>query len=173
MAIQLDENHVKKDGVYYPVQSLRQAADLSTLKGLTPEDNEVAVVPQVGLFNYDISASDTADDVWIVEPTSGTGRWFLIAPHAWNPLGTILTATHVWDPTNIIDGTGETSVGITVTGAALGDFVLVGPPYSLQGMLMTAWVSAANTVTIRIQNETGSSIDLASGTWNIMVIQQP
>jgi len=33
-----------------------------------------------------------------------------------------------------------------------------------------AYVSAADTVTIRLQNETGGTIDLASGTWKVIII---
>lgn len=82
-----------------------------------------------------------------------------------------LTGTVVWNPASLADGAGETSAAITVTGAALGDFVQVSAPYDLQGILATAYVSAANTVRIRIQNETGGVIDLASGTWRVAVRQ--
>jgi hypothetical protein len=84
----------------------------------------------------------------------------------------LLEATIVWDPANLVDGAGETSSGITVTGAAFGDYVLVGAPYDLQGITCTAYVSAADTVKIRLQNETGGAINLASGTWKVRVLQQ-
>jgi len=77
----------------------------------------------------------------------------------------------VWNPANFIDGAGETSGDITVTGAALGDMVQVFPPYSLQGILCQGYVSAADTVNIRLQNETGGAIDLAEGTWKVKVIK--
>ena len=78
----------------------------------------------------------------------------------------------VWDPGNLVDGAGETSSGITVAGAALGDYVDVSAPYDLQGILAHAYVSATNTVKIRIQNETGGAIDLGSGTWKVRVMAQ-
>jgi hypothetical protein len=74
-----------------------------------------------------------------------------------------------WDPASLADGAGETSSAITVTGAAFGDQVQVGVPVDLQGMLVSAYVSASNTVRIRIQNETGGVLDLASGTWRVFV----
>lgn len=77
----------------------------------------------------------------------------------------------VWNPGNLADGAGETSTGITVTGAAFTDFVLVGAPYDLQGITCTAYVSASDTVKIRLQNESGGAIDLASGTWKVRVLQ--
>lgn len=69
-----------------------------------------------------------------------------------------------FDPANAADAVGETSTSITVTGAALGDFVQASFSLDLQGILMTAYVSAADTVKVRFQNETGGPIDLGSGT---------
>lgn len=75
-----------------------------------------------------------------------------------------------WDPGSLADGAGETSTGITVTGAALGDYVLVSAPYDLQGLTATAYVSATNTVKIRLQNESAGTVDLASGSWKVRVL---
>jgi hypothetical protein len=74
-------------------------------------------------------------------------------------------ATATWDPGNLVDGAGETSAAVTLTGAAFGDHVSVSAPYDLQGITCNAYVSAANTVRARLQNETGGGIDLGSGTW--------
>ncbi len=67
------------------------------------------------------------------------------------------------DVASLADAVGATST-ITVTGAALGDFVMVSHSLDLQGITVTAYVSAANTVSVRFQNESGGTIDLASGT---------
>jgi len=77
-----------------------------------------------------------------------------------------------WDPGSLADGVGETSAAITVTGAALGDFVLVSAPYDLQGITCNGYVSDIGAVKIRLQNETGDTIDLASGTFYIRVIKK-
>lgn len=76
-----------------------------------------------------------------------------------------------WDPASLVDGAGATSSAITVTGAAFGDAVLVAAPYDLQGIMCTAYVSAANTVVIRLQNESGGPVDLGSGTWRVQVFK--
>jgi len=76
-----------------------------------------------------------------------------------------------WDVGNLVDGAGETSAEITVTGAALGDYVFVSAPVDLQGITCTGYVSAANKAKIRVQNETGGTIDLASGTWKVRVMK--
>jgi hypothetical protein len=83
----------------------------------------------------------------------------------------VLNATFTWDPASLVDATGATSSAVTVTGAAFGDFVMVAAPYDLQDMTVTAYVSAANTVEVRIQNEGAATIDLASGTWKVKVLK--
>lgn len=82
----------------------------------------------------------------------------------------VFNGTATIDPASLIDGAGATAT-ITVTGAALGDYAMVVAPYDLQGLTVTAYVSAANTVSIRIQNETGGTIDLASGTWKAKALR--
>lgn len=82
----------------------------------------------------------------------------------------ILEGSVVWNPGSLADGVGETSAGITVTGAALGDFVIAAAPYDLQDITMSAYVQAANTVEIRLQNEGAATVDLASGTFKVLVI---
>ena len=83
-------------------------------------------------------------------------------------LGTILDGSKTWNPGSLADGAGETT-NLTVSGAALGDFVLVAPPVSVSSCLVTGYVSATDTVTIRLQNESGATYDMASGTWRVKV----
>lgn len=60
---------------------------------------------------------------------------------------------------------------ITVTGAADGDVVAIGVPNGSvnANTCYTAWVSAANTVTVRFNNYSGSAVDPASGTFKAFV----
>ena len=69
-----------------------------------------------------------------------------------------------FNPASLADGAGETTT-VTVTGAALGDFAIASFSLNTQDLIVTAWVSAANTVSVRFQNETGAGpVDIASGT---------
>lgn len=77
--------------------------------------------------------------------------------------------TLTWDPPSLPDGAGTTSAAVTITGAAFGDTVTVGAPYDLLGILCTGYVSAADTAKIRLQNETGGTINLVSGDWKVTV----
>lgn len=76
------------------------------------------------------------------------------------------------NPGNLVDGAGETEQITGVTGATLGDFVLVAAPYDLQDISVTAYVQANSVVEIRIQNESGSTVNLGSGTWRILIIKK-
>lgn len=82
----------------------------------------------------------------------------------------IIVKEFTYDPSNLADGAGETK-SVTVTGAELGDFVLVAAPYDLQDVIVTGYVQAQNTVEIRLQNESTGAINLASGTWRVCVIK--
>jgi hypothetical protein len=75
----------------------------------------------------------------------------------------IYSGSATYDPANLVDGAGVTTT-VTVTGAALGDYALVSFSLDLQGVTVTSWVSSANTVSVRFQNESGGAMDLASGT---------
>ncbi len=79
-----------------------------------------------------------------------------------------LSNTAVYDPASIANGS-SISTGITVTGAAVGDFVKVSFSNDLAGVALTAYVSGANTVTVLFANNTGSAVDLASGTIKVVV----
>ena len=79
------------------------------------------------------------------------------------------SASQVWDPANMANATGVTSPAFTVPGAAFGDEVVPLAPYTLAGVIAMAYVSAANTVVIRLHNGTGAAANLASGTWSVLV----
>ena len=82
----------------------------------------------------------------------------------------ICSVSVTWDPASLIDAAGETK-SVTVAGAALGDIVLVAPPYDMQDFVYCGYVQAANTVEIRIQNESAATVNLGSGTWKVAVLR--
>lgn len=83
---------------------------------------------------------------------------------------TNLVGTATYDPGNLVDAAGVTTT-VTVTGAVLGDLCLVSFSLDLQGITLTSYVSVADTVSVRFQNETGGAIDLGSGTLKALVIR--
>ena len=74
-----------------------------------------------------------------------------------------------WDAGSIADGN-EEALEVTVPGASLGDFVLSSFSVDVADLMLTAAVTAANTVTAVLANNTGGGIDLASGTLRVRVI---
>jgi hypothetical protein len=75
------------------------------------------------------------------------------------------------DADSLVDGAGDTDT-VTVPGVALGDMVLSASlAVDVAGLIVTAYVSAANTVSIRFQNETGGTVDLASATLRLVVVR--
>jgi hypothetical protein len=77
------------------------------------------------------------------------------------------SASTTWDPGSIGDGN-EEAKEITVTGAALGDFVTACSfNKDTTDLILDAQVTAANTVTAVLANESGGGVDLASGTLRV------
>lgn len=79
-----------------------------------------------------------------------------------------ITATSTWNPDSV-SATSQTSTTITVAGAALGDPVTVSFSLDLELLQLTAYVSAANTVTVILANHTLGAINLGSGTLKVRV----
>jgi hypothetical protein len=86
-------------------------------------------------------------------------------------LAGILSGSATWDAASISDGDME-SKDITVTGAAIGDFVLVSMGVDVVDLGVSAQVTATNTVTVTLLNNTGGAVDLASTTCRVRVLPQ-
>jgi hypothetical protein len=76
--------------------------------------------------------------------------------------------TVTYDPPSLADGEGVT-VTFTVLGASVGDFVAVSFSNDLQGVMLTAEISANDTGSARFQNETGGPVDLTIGVLKALV----
>jgi hypothetical protein len=81
----------------------------------------------------------------------------------------ILSGSATWDADSIADGD-EEAKEVTVTGAALGDFVLVSASIDTADLALTAQVTAADTVTCLLLNNTGGAVNLGSMTVYVSVI---
>lgn len=66
-----------------------------------------------------------------------------------------------------VDGTASA----VVTDAEIGDYIIPIAPYDLQSIIVTAAVSASNTVDVNFYNASAGTVDLASGTWTFIVIK--
>lgn len=73
---------------------------------------------------------------------------------------------------NAATGSGTfASSDVTVTGAALGDFVLVSLGVDTVDAAVVGAVTAANVVTVTLLNNTAGAVDLASTTVRIAVLK--
>ena len=82
-----------------------------------------------------------------------------------------VSGSKAWNPGSIADGD-EEALEITVPGAALGDFVLSSLSVDMIDGVLRGAVTAADTVTLVIANNTGGAIDIASGTAYCLVIKK-
>jgi len=82
----------------------------------------------------------------------------------------ILYGSATWDPASIAAGAQATTT-ITVSGAASGDLVIVSFRQTIaNGLIVKAFVTAADTVTVYLDNTTAGAIDPGSGTVRVAVI---
>jgi hypothetical protein len=82
----------------------------------------------------------------------------------------VIEARQTLDPVTLDDGETQ-AIDVTVTGAAVGDFVLIAPGVDVDGIVVSATIKSANTVEIVLQNETTAEKNLASSTWNLLVLK--
>jgi len=116
------------------------------------------------------SGVDTLVAVGEYNPTTNANVLYKIAAKDVNLIG--LKGSVTWDPPSI-SANSSNSTSFTVTGAALGDPVTISKTsgsYS-NGEVYFAYVSATNTVTIQLQNTSGGSFDIASATYNVVVLK--
>ena len=107
-----------------------------------------------------------------VEASTGVYAWVGLTPF-W-----ALTGTTTWDIGNQADA-GDESKNVTVTGAAVGDVCVASVSSltaALGGSIPGAWeiacnVSAASTCTVSITNQTGTTLNPASGTLRCTVLK--
>jgi hypothetical protein len=113
----------------------------------------VFYAPFVGLVVFD--AATLAQWGW------NGSTWALVTAR-------LLEGSVVYDPPSLAAGDGVTT-SVAVTGAALGDFARASFSLDLQEITLMARVSAADTVSVRFQNDTAGAIDLGSGTLRVRV----
>ena len=122
---------------------------------------EAVVTATVGSL---LTQTDGAAGSQVWTKGSGTGNT------GWQRLPTYLSGTATYDAPSIA-AAGTTTTNVTVTGAALGDVVNASFNISMGGLMMSAEVSAANTVRVTLFNPTASAIDLASATVKAVVFK--
>lgn len=87
-----------------------------------------------------------------------------------NSIIRLLTASQTLDFPVIVSG-GVAALPMTMAGAAAGDFVLVGPPSTLEASLSyVGFITAPDTIGIRLKNNSTASVDPAPALWSVLVL---
>lgn len=77
----------------------------------------------------------------------------------------------VFDPASV-PATSESVQTITIAGVTIGDIIIINKPTNTAGLdLIGAWASAADTVSVKFRNATGSPIDPPQETYRVMAIR--
>jgi len=82
-----------------------------------------------------------------------------------------LVGATTWDPGSVAKND-VVEKEVTVTGAALGDFVIASFSLDLAGLDISAYVGAADRVDVILHNGTSGAIDLGSGTLKVLVFKR-
>lgn len=85
--------------------------------------------------------------------------------------GAIIKGSVTINPASIASAAiGETSV--TISGAVVGDTVILNAPAAIEASCVwSAFVSATDTVKLRIANLSGGALDCASASWDYCLIR--
>ena len=123
----------------------------------TTQMNAIAS-PSVGLQVF--NTTDSSNYLY-----RGTGA-------GWQQIANEIFATGTLDFPNT-NGQTSSDLTITLTGAVDGDAVVLGVPNAAvnANSCYTAWVSAANTVTVRFNNYSSGAINPASATFKVTIIK--
>jgi len=87
----------------------------------------------------------------------------LLKAYVFNESAFRLMSSKIYNPASINDGA-STTTSMPLDGAVVGDIVVVSFSLDLQNIVMSAYVSATSVVTVTLQNETGGTLNLGSGT---------
>jgi hypothetical protein len=158
------------DGTYNEVFRAQIAGNLGTGNWRNSIESSCSSVPAGSGMRIKIATSQTTQAV--VATLKGDLSTTLagsLSVGGGASLSKILPASAILDFPSIAAG-GQQELTISVTGAAAGAMVSLGPPSGLEaGVIVAARVSASGVVTVCAANITGSPIDPASATYKVVV----
>jgi len=118
------------------------------------------------IFAHPATTGNFYLDGWSVVAGNAGGPAFF-TPNAYEFVR--YTGQATFNPGTIADGA-FVAQNFTVLGATLGMSATAGAGVDVVDCLVSATVTAANTVTVVIQNETGGSVTLGSSTWYVSAV---
>lgn len=174
-------------------------ADRATLRALTPVEGDQKLLEALGLFRWYGGSAEPDDDETCFATASG--RWMMECPH-WDVADamagvdesaqddrdedseTRLTSAETRWPGRWMFGSANCSITsvttlaqasftATITGAAVNDYVIATPPNALEARISVfARVTAADTITVYLNNPSASTATIATGSWEIAIFKE-
>lgn len=117
-----------------------------------------------------LKGSITNNNAWLIDTNLLTAIRTVSAPDSDGTLAVTLNGSATLDFPSTASNT-ESNLTITVTGAVVGDVISLGAPAIAANTMYLAFVSAADTVTVRFRNLTLASIDPASATFKVKIFK--
>lgn len=142
--------------------------------GTPAEDQEAVILEKcdyttinglmTGRLYIDADCNGTnVQDIW---PTAAVGSALITDLGTRTQWHQYVTGSETWDPASM-DADATLTNAITCSGATLGMVAGVAPPYTLSGVVATAYVSDTDEVTVVLHNVTSGAVNLGSGTWKV------
>lgn len=165
-------NAVVDTDIGVTVQAYSAILDATTASYTTAEETKLAGIEALAdvtdATNVAASGGYVAGGTDVPITDGGTGA--STAAAALTNLGVISSTATLDFPS--IASNAVAVLTMTVTGASIGDTVMLGAPSTIEADLTwTGFVSAADTVSIRMHHSSGSAIDPASATWRATVVK--
>lgn len=133
--------------------------------GISASTTRVGTVPNT---NFTLAGTDVAQTFTAAQTFTGN----VVVGSTGTAVKAIWTASTTWDAGNIL-AQASANTTVSVTGAAVGDIVVVVQPDGLAAdafpLFVTAAVTAANTVTLRLFNASATAHNPNSYTYYVMV----
>ncbi|MXP43692.1 hypothetical protein [Allopontixanthobacter sediminis] len=133
---------------------------------ITGTDNAIVGCPVAGDVEFGAGASNCH---FKASPIASGSSFADDSGNSTNSTDYVFRGSVTYDPPSIPHG-GADSTTVACPGAKLGMFASASFSISLAGVILDAYVSAADTVTVRFQNESGGTINLVSGTLKVRAI---
>lgn len=136
----------------------------------------LAAVLGAGYFNSQVNDTrlQEGDTIYLVYDTDGTPGSVNLHVIDITTAGAVVVAAEYLDGSKALDAGSiakgnEETTEVTVTGAVLGDFAIASLSIDVEDLMLAASVTAANTVTAQLLNNTSGAVDLASATVRVRV----
>ena len=129
-----------------------------------PDDDETCFAAAGGAWVLTAAGPDAVRALWLAEVSALQSA---LARH----LGKFLRAGFAMSATSLA-ANAEVTFAVALEGASSGDSVVVTPVATLASAVSCVGVvTAAGTVTVRVRNASASTVTLAPGTWQVLVIK--